>query len=155
MFFPKIPSGLDSHRKPESSHGHQVDILDTPPRKSWFRCPHGSARLQGQLRCYPAHSKIRSLLKRLFSGKMPASTAVTRCTTLLQKGSDHMYVFDAVRVEVWQPHRQERSSSRLLFIVEAIRELRDDENFANMLRAESLDSIPAFLEQRIADGTPT
>jgi ParB family chromosome partitioning protein len=49
--------------------------------------------------------------------------------------------------------KAEVTQSRLLFIVEAIRELRDDENFANLLRAESLDSMPAFLEERIADGT--
>ena len=48
--------------------------------------------------------------------------------------------------------KAEVTQSRLLFIVEAIRELRDDENFANLLRAERLDSMPAFLEQRIADG---
>ena len=48
--------------------------------------------------------------------------------------------------------KAEVTQSRLLFIVEAIRELRDDENFANLLRAESLDSMPAFLEQRIAAG---
>jgi ParB family transcriptional regulator, chromosome partitioning protein len=48
--------------------------------------------------------------------------------------------------------KAEVTQGRLLFIVEAIRELRDDENFANLLRAESLDSMPAFLEQRIADG---
>jgi len=48
--------------------------------------------------------------------------------------------------------KAEVTQSRLLFIVEAIRELRDDENFANLLRAESLDSMPAFLEQRIIDG---
>ncbi|UVO27116.1 plasmid partitioning protein RepB C-terminal domain-containing protein [Bradyrhizobium arachidis] len=49
--------------------------------------------------------------------------------------------------------KAEVTQSRLLFIVEAIRALRDDENFANLLRAESLDSMPAFLEQRIADGS--
>jgi ParB family chromosome partitioning protein len=46
--------------------------------------------------------------------------------------------------------KAEVTQGRLLFIVEAIRELRDDENFANLLKAESLDSMPAFLEQRIA-----
>jgi ParB family transcriptional regulator, chromosome partitioning protein len=51
--------------------------------------------------------------------------------------------------------KAEVTQSRLLFIVEAIRELRDDENFVNLLRAESLDSMPAFLEQRIADGMAT
>jgi ParB family chromosome partitioning protein len=48
--------------------------------------------------------------------------------------------------------KAEVTQGRLLFIVEAIRELREDENFANLLKAESLDTMPAFLEQRIADG---
>jgi ParB family chromosome partitioning protein len=48
--------------------------------------------------------------------------------------------------------KAEVTQGRLLFIVEAIRELRDDENFANLLKAESLDTMPAFLEQRITDG---
>jgi ParB family chromosome partitioning protein len=48
--------------------------------------------------------------------------------------------------------KAEVTQGRLLFIVEAIRELRDDETFANLLKAESLDSMPAFLEQRIAAG---
>jgi ParB family chromosome partitioning protein len=48
--------------------------------------------------------------------------------------------------------RAEVTQSRLLFIVEAIRELRDDENFSNLLKAERLDTMPAFLEQRISDG---
>jgi ParB family transcriptional regulator, chromosome partitioning protein len=48
--------------------------------------------------------------------------------------------------------KAEVTQGRLLFIVEAIRELRDDDNFANLLKAESLDTMPAFLEQRIADG---
>jgi ParB family transcriptional regulator, chromosome partitioning protein len=49
--------------------------------------------------------------------------------------------------------KAEVTQNRLLFIVEAIRTLRDDENFANLLRAESLDSMPAFLEQRLTDGS--
>jgi ParB family chromosome partitioning protein len=48
--------------------------------------------------------------------------------------------------------KAEVTQNRLLFIVEAIRTLRDDENFANLLRAESLDSMPAFLERRLTDG---
>ncbi|MEI9923044.1 MAG: plasmid partitioning protein RepB C-terminal domain-containing protein [Bradyrhizobium sp.] len=48
--------------------------------------------------------------------------------------------------------KAEVTQSRLLFVVEAIRELRDDEHFANLLKAESLDAMPAFLEQRIAAG---
>lgn len=50
--------------------------------------------------------------------------------------------------------KAEVTQSRLLFIVEAIRELRDDENFSNLLKAERLDTMPAFLEQRISEGLP-
>jgi len=47
--------------------------------------------------------------------------------------------------------KAEVTQGRLLFIVEVSDTLRDDENFANLLKAESLDTMPAFLEQRIAD----
>jgi ParB family transcriptional regulator, chromosome partitioning protein len=48
--------------------------------------------------------------------------------------------------------KAEVTQNRLLFVVEAIRALRDDQNFANLLLAESLDTMPAFLEQRLTDG---
>ena len=51
--------------------------------------------------------------------------------------------------------KAEVTQSRLLFIVEALRQLRDDQNFATLLKAESLNSMPAFLEQRIANGSAT
>jgi ParB family chromosome partitioning protein len=47
--------------------------------------------------------------------------------------------------------KAEVTQSRLLFIVEAIRELREDDTFSNLLKAEHLDTMPAFLEQRITD----
>jgi ParB family chromosome partitioning protein len=50
--------------------------------------------------------------------------------------------------------KAEVTQGRLLFIVEAIRELRDDENFSNLLKAERLDTMPAFLEQRMTEGLP-
>src|SRR5258708_28594833 len=67
----------------------------------------------------------------------------------LLKGEEYRQEADRQKLLV---KKAEVTQSRLLFIVEAIRELRDDENFANLLRAESLNSRPAFLEQRIADG---
>ena len=39
--------------------------------------------------------------------------------------------------------------SRLIFIVSALKELFDDENFVNLLRAESLGSIPKYLAEQI------
>jgi ParB family chromosome partitioning protein len=39
--------------------------------------------------------------------------------------------------------------SRLLFIVSALKELFEDENFVNLLRAESLNSMPKYLAEQI------
>jgi ParB family chromosome partitioning protein len=39
--------------------------------------------------------------------------------------------------------------SRLIFIVSALKELFDDENFVNLLRAESLSSMPKYLAEQI------
>ncbi|WP_314962770.1 plasmid partitioning protein RepB C-terminal domain-containing protein [Bradyrhizobium cosmicum] len=46
--------------------------------------------------------------------------------------------------------KAEVTQSRLLFVVEAIRALRDDKDFVRLLHAEELASMPAFLEERLA-----
>jgi ParB family chromosome partitioning protein len=38
---------------------------------------------------------------------------------------------------------------RLLFVVETLRELLADENFTTLLRAESLDTLPKYLAERV------
>lgn len=48
--------------------------------------------------------------------------------------------------------KAEFTQQRLLFVVEAIRSLRGDGNFTNLLRAEKLDSMPAFLQERLLAG---
>jgi ParB family chromosome partitioning protein len=48
--------------------------------------------------------------------------------------------------------RAEVTQGHLLFVVEALRALREDEHFSNLLKAESLDSMPAILAARMADG---
>lgn len=45
--------------------------------------------------------------------------------------------------------KAEVTHNRLLFVVEALRSLRADENFVTLLRAEGLDSMPAYLEQQL------
>jgi len=46
--------------------------------------------------------------------------------------------------------RAEVTQNRLLFITEALRVLRADENFVTLLRAEGLDTMPQFLDERLA-----
>lgn len=45
--------------------------------------------------------------------------------------------------------KAEIAQQRLLFIVGALRELLADENFTTLLRAESLDSLPKYLAERV------
>ena len=44
------------------------------------------------------------------------------------------------------------TQQRLLFVVEAVRQLLSEESFTNLLRAEGLDTLPKFLSERIASG---
>ena len=44
--------------------------------------------------------------------------------------------------------KAELTQGRLLFVIEAFRALRSDENFLTLLRAEGLDMMPTYLEER-------
>ncbi|TDR85291.1 plasmid partitioning protein RepB C-terminal domain-containing protein [Enterovirga rhinocerotis] len=48
--------------------------------------------------------------------------------------------------------KSEFAQQRLLFVVEALRRLRADEDFATLLRAERLDAMPADIDRRISGG---
>ena len=48
--------------------------------------------------------------------------------------------------------KAEFSQQRLLFVVGALRQLLADENFTNLLRAESLSTLPKYLADRVAAG---
>jgi ParB family chromosome partitioning protein len=50
-------------------------------------------------------------------------------------------------------HKSELSQNMLVLIIEALRQLFQDEDFYNVLRAEGLDTLPRFLEQRIRGTT--
>lgn len=43
------------------------------------------------------------------------------------------------------------TENRLLFVVSALRSLFGDENFMTLLRAEGLDTLPAYLAGRIQE----
>lgn len=49
--------------------------------------------------------------------------------------------------------RAEVTQHRLLFVVEALRALAADQNFVAILKSEKLLSMPAFLEERLAEGS--
>jgi ParB family transcriptional regulator, chromosome partitioning protein len=49
--------------------------------------------------------------------------------------------------------KAEVTQNRLLFVVEAIRTLREDRDFARLLQTEKLALMPSFLEERLAAGS--
>lgn len=48
--------------------------------------------------------------------------------------------------------KAEFAQQRLLFVVEALRQLLSDNNFINLLRAEGLDTLPKYLADRVWSG---
>lgn len=48
--------------------------------------------------------------------------------------------------------KAEFAQQRLLFVIEALRQLLGDENFTNLLRAEGLDTLPKYLADRVWTG---
>ena len=48
--------------------------------------------------------------------------------------------------------KAEFAQQRLLFVVEAMRQLLADENFTNLLRAEGLETLPKYLAERVWPG---
>jgi ParB family chromosome partitioning protein len=49
--------------------------------------------------------------------------------------------------------KAEVTQNRLLFVIEAIRALREDKEFGRLLQAEKLGSMPAFLEEQLSART--
>lgn len=48
--------------------------------------------------------------------------------------------------------KAEFAQQRLLFVIEALRQLLSDDNFTNLLRAEGLDTLPKYLAERVWSG---
>jgi len=51
--------------------------------------------------------------------------------------------------------KAEFAQQRLLFVIEALRQLLSDDNFINLLRAEGLDTLPKYLAERVWIGAHT
>jgi len=48
--------------------------------------------------------------------------------------------------------KAEFTQQRLLFVIEALRQLLAEEHFSNLLRAEGLDTLPRQLAERVWTG---
>lgn len=99
----------------------------------------------------PRLIKMRRLIEqRTRSGKHMFTTPFGRKLTRARTSEAFVRIFqqeaDKQRLLV---KKAEVTQTRLLFVVEALKNLRADENFVTLLRAERLDTMPKDLEVRI------
>lgn len=99
----------------------------------------------------PRLIKMRRLIEqRTRRGKHMSTTPFGRKLTRVRTSEAFVRIFqqeaDRQRLLV---KKAEVTQTRLLFIVEALKNLRVDENFVTLLRAERLDTMPKDLETRI------
>lgn len=101
-------------------------------------------------------AKVRRLVEaRQRRGPTPGQTPFGRKDRSWRPNSTasllRVYQQEADRQRVFVK-KAEFTQSRLMFVVEALRRLRADEGFANLLRAEGLHSMPADLDERMSGG---
>jgi ParB family chromosome partitioning protein len=99
----------------------------------------------------PRLIKMRRLIeRRTRSGKHVSTNAFGKKLTRARTSEAFVRIFqqeaDRQRLLV---KKAQVTQTRLLFVVEALRNLRADENFVTLLRAENLDTMPKDLETRI------
>lgn len=99
----------------------------------------------------PRLIKMRRLIEqRTRRGKHMSTTPFGRKLSRVRTSEAFVRIFqqeaDKQRLLV---KKAEVTQTRLLFVVEALKNLRTDENFVTLLRAERLDTMPKDLETRI------
>jgi ParB family chromosome partitioning protein len=100
-------------------------------------------------------SAIRNLLERRLKGAGFAESTLGR-----RSASRRITTADLIRVYQREAEKQrllvkksDYVQSKLLFLVEALKDLLADEGFMTLLRAEGLATMPRALESRIVGGT--
>lgn len=99
-------------------------------------------------------ASVRRLLELRMRGhnkSMPAGKLGRRSTNRKMTASDLMQVYQReAEKQRLLVKKSDFTQTRLLFIVEAIKDLLGDEGFLNLLRAEALETMPRALAMRIA-----
>jgi ParB family chromosome partitioning protein len=88
----------------------------------------------------------RQSLGRSVARQMPRKAADVTSSSLIRS-----YQREVERQKM-MVKKAEFVQQRLLFVVEALRQLLANENFVNLLRAEGLDTLPTYLSDRIEGG---
>lgn len=105
----------------------------------------------GQLRGGQLMQARRVLQRRSALGKTlahrPARKGASVTTTSLVRNYQNEVERQKLNIK-----KAEITQQRLLFVIEALRQLLDDEHFSDLLRAEGLDTLPKQLAERIWSG---
>ncbi|MDE2420917.1 MAG: ParB/RepB/Spo0J family partition protein [Gammaproteobacteria bacterium] len=106
----------------------------------------------GALRGNRLNHARRIIAHRSISGrKVSRNPEVRRTQELTSSGIIRTYQKEAERQKLLIK-KSNITQQRLLIIVSALRKLFADENFVTLLRAEDLDSLPTYLDERIKVG---
>ncbi|WP_205701011.1 plasmid partitioning protein RepB C-terminal domain-containing protein [Jeongeupia sp. USM3] len=105
----------------------------------------------GQLRGGQLMQARRVLQRRTALGKSlahrPGRKGASVTTSSLVRNYQHEVERQKLMVK-----KAEFTQQRLLFVIEALRQLLADEHFSNLLRAEGLDTLPKQLAERVWAG---
>lgn len=105
----------------------------------------------GQLRGNHLLQARRVIEKRRTLGRTIARGAPRKVADVTSSSLIRTYQNEVGRQKL-MVKKAEFAQQRLLFVVEALRQLLSDENFTNLLRAEGLDTLPKNLAERIWAG---
>lgn len=105
----------------------------------------------GQLRGNHLIQARKVIEKRRSLGRTIARGAPRKLTDVTSSSLIRTYQHEVSRQRL-MVKKAEFAQQRLLFIVEAMRQLLANENFTNLLRAEGLDTLPKYIADRVWPG---
>lgn len=108
----------------------------------------------GQLRGHQLLHARRLIERRQSVGKNLARSAARKAADVTTSSLVRNYQKEVERQKLLV-RKAETAQQRLLFVVEALRELMLDESFTVLLRAEHLDTLPKYLSDRVWAGGHT
>lgn len=112
------------------------------------------AYTQGKLRGKKLSVLRRILEQRASRGKTEPSLRIRTKSHRKMTAADLRHVYEKeVQKQQLLAKKAEFTQGRLLFVIEALRELKNNKAFIDLLRAEGVDSMPKTLEDRMARRT--
>lgn len=105
----------------------------------------------GQLRGGQLMQARRMLQQRNTLGKSLAHRPTRKSASVTTSSLVRNYQHEVKRQRL-MVKKAELTQQRLLFVIEALRQLLADEHFSNLLRAEGLDTLPKQLSERVWAG---